>query len=96
MISYTRKKLVQIFMLAQLLDLLTTLVGILYFGFHEINPAFSNISLLHLSFNKIMVALILSTYMLSGIVHFRFIKIMNTISSIPVFLNTIQIVLEVL
>ena len=96
MISTPRKRLVQIFLLVQLLDLLTTLIGIEYFGFRELNPSFSNISLLHLSFNKLVVVYVMTKMLFYDSIPLWFIKAFSIFAFIPVFTNSIQLVLEVL
>jgi hypothetical protein len=96
MISKQRLKLLEIFLLAQSLDLLTTLVGIMFFEFREMNPSFGNLSILHLAFMKTMVIIIVTKILVNTTIPDKYLKALNIISSLPVFTNTIQLILEVL
>jgi hypothetical protein len=96
MISKERLKLLEIFVLAQMLDLLSTLVVIFLFGGRELNPIMATGSIWRLSFVKIIAVLIITKTLINIKPKFRYLKIANVISAIPVFLNTFQLVLEVL
>ena len=92
--SEERLKLLEIFVLAQMLDLLSTLVAILFFGGRELNPVFSGVY--YLIFAKSIATLILTNTLININPSHKILKGINIFVSIPVFLNTIQIVLEVL
>jgi len=58
------KKIVKWFLLAQLLDLLTTLVGILYFGAQEGNPIMIRFGLVGLIAFKLIAMIIVADILL--------------------------------
>lgn len=95
-ISKERLKLLEIFVLAQMLDLLSTLVVILFFGGRELNPILGSGSIWRLSYVKILAVLIITKTLINIKPKRKYLKLANVISSIPVFLNTFQLILEVL
>ena len=94
--SEERLKLLEIFVLAQMLDLLSTLVAILMFGGRELNPIMGSGSIWKLTAIKILAVLVITQTLININPKHKYLKLANIMSSIPVFLNTFQIVLEVL
>ena len=85
---------IKIFVLVQLLDLLTTQIGVFYLGFEEMNPFFKNAGMLEMSFVKmaaIGVMVIVMRYMRGF--PFWFYKLMIVLSAYAVIWNSIQLLL---
>ena len=92
--SENRLKLLEIFVLAQALDLLTTLIAILYMDGVELNLIMNTVE--YLIFAKTIAVLTLTQTLINIKPKLKYLKLANIISSIPVFLNTFQIILEVI
>lgn len=84
--------------LAQLLDLLTTIVAISFIGAWEGNPVMANFSIFQMSFAKIIVAYVLVLTAVSYVVNLPLwsIKIFSIVSFLPVIWNTFVIAVELL
>lgn len=95
--SNIKIRYILVFLLIQLLDLLTTIVGIKYFGMIEVNPIMKQFSLWQMSLLKMAGILIIITilYFLKKIPEWGY-WILIGVSSIPVPLNMFQIASEVL
>ena len=89
-------RLIELFVLAQLLDLLTTATAIVFFGAREVNPVLKNFSLIQLSFVKIIAIYIITSYLFVHYTQFSFwiIRIFATISLLPVVWNIFVIIIE--
>lgn len=89
-------RLIELFVLAQLLDLLTTIVSIVFFGAREINPCLKSLSLIQLSFVKIIAIYIITSCLFVYYTQFSFwiMRIFVIISLFPVVWNIFIIIIE--
>ena len=92
----SKKKWLILFIVIQVLDLLSTLMGIIFLEFIELNPIMSQLTLFQMSFFKIIgfsFVAIMSYIAIKRLPKWFYIGI-NILSAIPVLTNTIQIVIE--
>ena len=94
--TYNKKPYTITFLIGQFLDILTTIIGISLLGFVEINPIFSNLSLLEIIITKSLIVFLLiiifDTW--QKFPKWAYITII-CITFLPVITNTLQILLEI-
>ena len=84
------KKIVLIFLILETLDIITTLVGINYFGHREVNPLAIAIGLDGLMVLKIISVLVIATFMQR--MNLKWLSILVTvIIGLPIVWNIIMI-----
>lgn len=93
----SKGKYILLFLIAQTLDLATTLIGMIFFGMIEVNPFMNQFSLLGMSLIKMSIFLILA--LIFYIIRDRIPKwafiIFIVISFTPVITNSLQMILEI-
>lgn len=91
------KKYITLFIIAQLLDILTTIVAYYFMGFAELNPLVMSgrFSLFQLLIIKAIMILFV-TMVLKRVPERRMYNILWIISGLPVIWNLLNIVVEVI
>jgi hypothetical protein len=86
-------KYIKLFILVQLLDLLTTLIGIYFFGFKEINPFFADLGIVGMVFFKLIIILVVSEILFYVNFPKWFYRFVYILSGVPVVWNILNILL---
>lgn len=93
--EYRKQKYIKLFILVQMLDLLITLIGILFLGFFEVNPIMSQLTLIEMSLIKFLGVMIITiTLLYVKSLPLWFHKVIFWISVPPVVWNSLVIISE--
>ena len=90
-------KYIWLIIIAQFLDLLTTIIGVGFLGYTEVNPFMRQFSLFHMSIIKVVAAsIVVTTIYFVKRLPFWSVKLVLYISAFPVAWNTFMIILDLL
>jgi len=89
------KKYITLFIIAQLLDILTTVVAYYFMGFTELNPLINSLSMVELIGFKILM-IIFVTFVLIELPKRKIYNIFWIVSLLPVLWNILNIIVEVI